>query len=108
MPPSEFERELQRLEIELKRLEAEYTMFFAGRLPRAPLETRRRVQTLVTQYDRRYIDNTGERFRFATLQSRFASLTDLWDRGMRAREDGRTGPLAPKRARSANTITTED
>jgi hypothetical protein len=33
---SEFERELQLLEVELKRLEAEYNMFFAGRLPRCP------------------------------------------------------------------------
>ena len=51
-PPSEFERELQRLEVELKRLEAEYTMFFAGRLPRPPWETRSRVEALVKQYDR--------------------------------------------------------
>jgi hypothetical protein len=97
MPPSEFERQLQRLEADLKRLEAEYNMFFAGRLPRAPLETRSRVQALVTQYDRRHVDNTGERFRFATIQARYAALTDLWDRGLRAREDGRAGPFAQKR-----------
>jgi hypothetical protein len=108
MPPSEFERELQRLEVELKRLEAEYTMFFAGRLPRAPLETRSRVQALVTQYDRRRIDNTGQRFRFATIQARFASLTDLWDRGLRAREDGRAGPFAQKRTPPPGTIKSED
>jgi hypothetical protein len=101
MPPSEFERELQRLEGELKRLEAEYNMFLAGRLPRVPRETRSRVQALVTQYDRRRIDNTGERFRFATIQARFASLTELWDRGLRAREDGRAGPPANRAATSA-------
>ena len=36
----EIDRELQVLEAELKRLEAEYNMFFAGRLPRPPWETR--------------------------------------------------------------------
>ncbi len=43
MPPpkSDFERELQMLEVELRRLEAEYNMFFAGRLPRLPWETAR-------------------------------------------------------------------
>lgn len=36
LPLSEFERELRLLEAELKRLEAEYNQFFAGRLPRLP------------------------------------------------------------------------
>jgi hypothetical protein len=91
---SEVERGLRRLEGELKRLEAEYNMFFAGRLPRPPWETRTRVEGLVKQYDRAYIQNYGDRFRFQTLQSRFASLVELWDRGMRAREEGRPGPFA--------------
>ena len=92
MPPiSETERDLQRLEAALKQLEAEYNMFFAGRLPRPPWETRGRVEALVKRYDRAYITNTGERFRFTTLQSRFAAFVDLWDRGLRAREEGRSG-----------------
>jgi len=93
---SEVDRDLQRLEAELKRLEAEYNMFFSGRLPRPPWETRSRVESLVKQYDRAYIQNYGDRFRFATLQSRFATFIDLWDRGLRAREEGRPGPFAQK------------
>jgi hypothetical protein len=98
--PSEFERELQRLEAELKRLETEYNMFFAGRLQRPPWETRSRVEALVKQYDRRHIQNTGERFRFHTIQTRYSTLTDLWDRGLRAREEGRSGPFAQRRPTS--------
>jgi hypothetical protein len=93
---SEIERDLTRLEAELKRLEAEYNMFFSGRLPRPPWETRSRVEALVKQYDRAYIQNTGDRFRFSTMQSRFAAFVDLWDRGLRAREEGRPGPFAQK------------
>jgi hypothetical protein len=93
--PSETERDLQRLEAELKRLEAEYNMFFAGRLPRPPWETRSRVEAIVKQYDRTYIRNTGERFRFETLQSRFAAFVELWDRGLRARDEGGPGPKPP-------------
>ena len=64
MPPiSETERELQRLEAGLKQLEAEYNMFFAGRLPKPPWETRSRVEAIVKQMDRAYIQNTGDRFR---------------------------------------------
>ena len=96
MPPSDTERDLTRLEAELKRLEAEYNMFFSGRLTKPPWETRTRVEGLVKRYDRAYIQNTGDRFRFSTLQSRFAAFVDLWDRGMRAREEGRPGPFTHK------------
>jgi hypothetical protein len=91
---SSFDQDLSRLEAELKQLEAEYNMFFAGRLPKPPWETRARVEALVKQYDRAFIQNTGDKFRFNTLQSRFAKFIDLWDRGMRAREEGRSGPFA--------------
>ena len=40
-PSNDVERELVNLEAELKRLEAEYTMYFAGRLKRPPVETDR-------------------------------------------------------------------
>lgn len=99
MPPiSAIERELQRLEGELKQLEGEYNMFFSGRLKTPPWETRARVEAIVKQLDRGSITNTGERFRFITLQSRYATFIDLWDRGLRAREEGRAGPFAHHRA----------
>lgn len=91
---SNVERDLDRLEADLKRLEAEYNMFFAGRLPKPPWETRGRVDALVKQYDRARIQNYGDRFRFLSLQSRFAAFVDLWDRGLRSREEGRPGPFA--------------
>ena len=95
--PTSVERDLQRLETELRRLEAEYNMFFAGRLPKPPWETRSRVAAIVKQFDRAHIQNTGDRFRFTTLQSRYAAFIDLWDRGLRAREEGRSGPFVHKR-----------
>lgn len=99
MPPvSEFERQLQSLEAQLKQLETEYNQYFAGRLSRPPWETRAKVEALVKQLDRRPIMNTGEKFRFHTVQSRVRTLIDLWDRGLRAREEGRAGPFAQKRS----------
>lgn len=96
---ADLDRELQILEAELKRLEAEYNMFFAGRLPRPPWETRSRVEGIVKRLDRTHIGNYGARFRFSTLQARFAKFVDLWDRALRAREEGRPGPFAmPQRS----------
>src|SRR5437867_13286112 len=76
-------------------------MFFSGRLPKPPWETRARVEAMVTQYDRAYIPNTGDRFRFSTLQTRYQTFIDLSDRGMRAREDGRQRPFAQMRPTAA-------
>ena len=94
-PPSEFERELRLLEAELKRLEAEYNQFFAGRLPRLPWDQRARVDAMMKRFDRMVIQNTRERFRFQTVQSRWAAFTELWERQLKAQETGRR----PGRAR---------
>ena len=91
--PTDIQRDLQKLAAELKQLEAEYNGFFAGRLPRPPWETRGRVEAIIKRWDRGVIETSVDRFRFQTLQARFASFVDLWDRGQRAREEGRAGPF---------------
>ena len=91
---TEVQKDLQTLAAGLKQLEAEYNMFFAGRLPRPPWETRNRIAALVKKWDRGYIQSAADRFQFDTLQRRFQTFIDLWDRGLRAREEGRAGPFA--------------
>jgi len=95
---SEFDQALRALEADLRKLEAEYNMFFAGQLPRPPWETRTHVEQTVKRLERTgTISGTyAERFRLHTLQSRFATFVDLWDRGLRAREEGRPGPFSRK------------
>jgi hypothetical protein len=88
-PRSEFEQQMMILEAEIRRLEAEFNMFFAGRLPRPPWETRNRVTALVKKTDNSFIRNTADRFRFESLQNRFQKFIDLWDRQMTNRELGR-------------------
>ena len=97
---SELERELRALEAELRKLEAEYNMFFAGQLPRPPWETRTHVEQVMKRLERAVLtEGTAvEKFRQQTLQSRLAAFVDLWDRGLRAREEGRPGPFARRRA----------
>ena len=91
-PISEFERRLQELDGEIKRLELEYMQFQTGRLAKLPWESRKRVETLVKQYDRMHIQNTAERFRFEGLQSRFSAFCERWERDLKMRELGRPGP----------------
>jgi hypothetical protein len=94
--PKELDRDLQIFESELRKLESEYNMYFSGRLPRPPWESRKRVEALVKRLDRSYIQNYGDRFRFHTLQARYSAFIDLWDRGLRAREEGRPGPFVQR------------
>jgi hypothetical protein len=104
--PTDIQKDLQTLTVGLKQLEAEYNQFFAGRLPRPPWETRKRIEALVKKWDRGYIQSAADRFQFETLQRRFQTFVDLWDRGLRAREEGRPGPFAmppPKEVRHPKT-----
>lgn len=94
MPPSDFQQDLQALENELRRLEIEYNMYFAGARPKPPWDTRARVEAMVKRYDRTPMTNTADRFRFNTLQQRLVAFVDLWERGLKAREEGRPGPFA--------------
>ena len=95
--PESVEHEIDILESGLRRLEAEYNMYFAGRLPRPPLETRAQVAALVRRLDNAYIANYGVRFRFTTLQTRFAKFVNVWDGGLRANDVGRGGPIVQPR-----------
>ena len=97
-PPtkSDFDRKMQHLEAEIRRLEAEYNMFFAGRLPRLPWETRTRVEALVKKHDRSFIRNTADRFRFESMQNKYAKFCELWERQLSQLEGGR-----PKRGGGA-------
>lgn len=91
MPPpkSDWEAKMLQLDAEIRRLEAEFNMFFAGRLPRPPWETRTRVAALVKKYDNGVIVNTADRFRFESLQSRYQKFIELCDRQLTNRELGR-------------------
>ena len=98
---TDLQKDLLTLAAELKRLEAEYNMFFAGRLPRPPWEARGRVEAMIKRHDRGHITSTSDRFRFEMLQARFQKMIEVWDRGLRAREDGRPGPFAKPRPHAA-------
>jgi hypothetical protein len=100
LPKSDFDKQMMHLDAEIRRLEAEYNMFFAGRLPRPPFETKNRVHALVKKHDNSFIRNTADRFRFETLQTRYYKFMELVEKQMLAKELGRPmigrPGLAPK------------
>ncbi len=96
-PKSDWEKQMIHLDGEIRRLEAEFNMFFAGRLPRPPWETKTRVAALIKKHDNSYIRNTADRFRFESLQSRYQKFIELCDRQLTNRELGRPMFGAPRR-----------
>lgn len=88
------ERDLQRLDTDMRQLELDYTKYFAGQRKRPPVESRARLEALIRRWDRVPIQGSSERFRYNTLQQRYRTFADLWDRGLRAREEGRPGPFS--------------
>jgi hypothetical protein len=105
--PGDIDRDLQALATELRRLEAEYNMFFGGRAPRPPFQTRSRVAAWFKRYERGVFDSVAQRFRFNTLQARFTTFAELWDRGQRAREEGRATPFTRRTAPAADAVPAE-
>ena len=104
-PKTDWDKQMQLLEAEIRRLEAEFNMFFAGRLPRPPWETRARVAALVKKHDQSFIRNTADRFRFESLQNRYEKFIELCERQIdqsraRAADAGarRAAPEPPKAA----------
>ena len=100
-----FDMQMMQLEAEIRRLEGEYNMYFAGRLPRPPFETKNRVTALVKKHDNSYIQNTADRFRFEGLQARFYKFIEIIDRQMTNRELGRAtfGKRPPQAATPTST-----
>ena len=94
-PKSDWDQQMMQLETEIRRLEAEFNMFFAGRLPRPPAETRARVAALIKKHDQAFIRNTADRFKFESLQNRYSKFIELVERQLTNRELGR--PVAGAR-----------
>lgn len=100
-PISEFSRQLQVLEQDIKKLEIEYQNFSLGRTPKLPWEMRSRIENVIKQYDRLQIQNTAERFRFQGLQMKFSTFCERWERDLKLRELGRPGPMRGRPAEPA-------
>ncbi len=105
--PSVIDRELQALAAQMKKVETEYTMYFSGRTPRPPIEARAALDRAFRRFDRAPLDSPVARFRFSTLQARHSTFTDLWDRGVRAREEGRAGPFSRPAAEAPPAVADE-
>ena len=87
------ERELIFLERNITALRVEYERFFGGELKRPPVQSRRTIEDVLRRAGNAEVEKAVERFRLQALQSRYNSFVEIWDKRMRAKEEGTTGPV---------------
>jgi hypothetical protein len=105
--------DLDRLDITIRQLQVKWDLFFAGAERKPPTELQAQVETLVRRWANQEIRNNGERFRYQGLTARYATFNELWQKRLRAREEGKVfgmhglraeqlpPPPSPREARSA-------
>jgi hypothetical protein len=96
---TELEAELGRLESGIRQLKIQYDMFFAGSIPKQPLELRSELERIIRRHSATPIRRYASRFHFNALVSRFNSLSELWAKTLRGLEEGdRPAPAVADRA----------
>ncbi len=95
--------DLDRLDVAIRQLQVKWDLFFSGAEKKPPTELQGQVDALVKQYANAEIRNSGERFRYQSLTSRLTSLTELWQKRLRAREEGKVFGLHGLRAEQVPT-----
>ncbi len=86
---SALEEDLAKIEEGIFRLQKEWERFFSGQERKAPFESKQRLDRLIRRYVGVEIRNNIERFRFQTLTAKYNTLADMWNRKLRAIEEGR-------------------
>ena len=85
MPDDE---ELRILDHKLKQLKLDYDRYFLGTRPREPVVLRADVDKLIAIYSNQAITNSGLRFRFSSICSRYQALKRQWCEILRQIEQG--------------------
>jgi hypothetical protein len=77
----------------MRQLQIEWEKFFGGVERKPPTELKDRVEGLIRRYAYTEIRNNAERFRYQSLVSRYNTFAELWNKRLRAREEGRVPGL---------------
>lgn len=86
------DEELTVLEDQLRRLKIEYDMYFGGGSKKPPVEVEWKVKTLLKKYSDGHRMNYAQRFRYTTIQQRYALYNALWQQKLVIKEEGYRRP----------------
>ena len=83
------QEDLDRLDVAIRQLQVKWDLFFNGAERKPPSELQTQVETLVKRHAGTDIRNNSERFRYQSLSARFTTFNELWQKRLRAREEGK-------------------
>jgi len=86
------DEELTLLEENVRRLKVEYDIFFGGGSKKPPSDVEWRVQNLLRKFSDGQRLNFAQRFRFNTIQQRYALFSALWQQKLKIKEEGYRRP----------------
>ncbi len=92
--------DLDLLERQIRQLQIEWDKFFGGVERKPPNDLKTQVDALVRRYAYAEMRNNTERFRYQALTARYSSLSELWNKRLRAMEEGRPLGLHGLRAQA--------
>src|SRR3972149_707582 len=81
--------DLDRIDVMLRQLQVKWDLFFNGAEKKPPTELQTQVDVLIKRHSNAEIRNNGDRFRFQGLSARYTTFNELWQKKLRAREEGR-------------------
>jgi hypothetical protein len=84
-----WDREFIVLNEAIRRLNAEYDAFLFGSVAKPPKESRRHVEEMFRRLTMSPSESAAERYQLSTLQGRFYSLCERWERLQAEKEAGR-------------------
>jgi hypothetical protein len=86
------DEEISQLDEYVRRLKIEYDVYFGGGSKKAPADVEWRVQTLLRKYSDGSKLNFAQRFRFNSIQQKYALFSALWQQKLRIKEEGYRRP----------------
>lgn len=95
--------DLTAIEQTFKQLQLEWEKFFGGVERRPPTVLRTKLEALIRTYADVEIRNSGDRFRYQGLVGRYNVFSEMWNKRLRAMEEGRVGPAAMVRLPGGHT-----
>jgi len=93
------EDELEALNVRIRQLRSQFDLFFAGAIPKPPLETRDLLEKEVKRIGTTREMKFAQRFLYNTLLNRWNIFAELWNKRLQEKEEGaRTLTIARRRA----------
>ncbi len=80
-----FDKQLVRLEDDIRKLKIDFDIYFNGTSKRPPLESRARLESFIKRISDNRNMSYAQRYQLNALISRFTSYRELWRRTLRAK-----------------------